>query len=120
MQEMAQTRSNRKAAAAAALGGSAGIIMADTANNARTEGAPQQTVVNGWTAKDLLTVIAREGARPSDERPAALLVLVVIGIAGMMVSIAACGGDKGSADDSGSPERMSLLFHWNLRTFRNL
>ena len=59
-------------------------LLVDTANNARTEGAPQQAVVNGWTAKDLLTVIAREGAQPSDERPAALLVLVVVGIAGMI------------------------------------
>jgi len=57
-------------------------LDADTANNAKTEGAPQQTVVNGWTAKDLLTVIAQEGAgqAPVDERPAALLVLVIIGL----------------------------------------
>jgi hypothetical protein len=57
-------------------------LDADTANNAKTEGAPQQTVVNGWTAKDLLTVIAQEGASqpPVDERPAALLVLVIIGL----------------------------------------
>ena len=57
-------------------------LDADTANNAKTEGAPQQTVVNGWTAKDLLTVIAQEGAdQPSvDERPAALPALLVIGL----------------------------------------
>lgn len=30
-------------------------LDADTANNLRTAGAPQQQVVNGWTAKDLLT-----------------------------------------------------------------
>jgi hypothetical protein len=53
----------------------------DTANNSRTEGAPQQAVVNGWTAKDLLTIIAREGSNsPVDERPAALLALLVIGL----------------------------------------
>jgi hypothetical protein len=56
-------------------------LAADTANNTSTEGAPQQTVVNGWTAKDLLTIIAKQGAdpRPVDERPAALLTLLVIG-----------------------------------------
>lgn len=54
-------------------------LATDTLNNARTEGAPQQTVVNGWTAKDLLTIIAQEGSAPVDERPAALLTLLVIG-----------------------------------------
>jgi hypothetical protein len=58
-------------------------LAADTANNASATGTPQQTVVNGWTAKDLLTIIANEGASPQplpvDGRPAALLTLVVIG-----------------------------------------
>ena len=55
---------------------------ADTANNKNTRGAPQQAVVNGWTAKDLPTVIAQEGSskEPRDERPAALLVLLIIGL----------------------------------------
>ena len=55
----------------------------DIANNKRTEGSPQQTVVNGWTARDLLTIVAREGSDPPppvDERPAALLALLVIGV----------------------------------------
>ena len=54
----------------------------DTANNKMTEGSPQQTVVNGWTAKDLLAIVAREGSDPPppvDERPAALLTLLAIG-----------------------------------------
>jgi hypothetical protein len=53
----------------------------DKINNTSTQGAPQQAVVNGWTAKDLLTVIASEGAE-QDQRPAALLALAVIGLAG--------------------------------------
>jgi len=63
-------------------------LAADTANNANTAGAPQQTVVNGWTAKDLLTVIANEGAvpQPVDERPAALLTLLVIGFGLVLVT----------------------------------
>ena len=63
-------------------------LASDTANNTRTEGAPQQAVVNGWTAKDLLTVVAQEGAdpRPVDERPAALLTLVVIGFGRMLAT----------------------------------
>src|SRR5689334_808351 len=35
-------------------------LAADVLNNTRTQGAPQQTVVNGWTARDLLTIIAKE------------------------------------------------------------
>jgi hypothetical protein len=54
-------------------------LVTDTLNNAQTEGAPQQAVVNGWTAKDLLTVIAKAGSAPVDERPAALLTLLVLG-----------------------------------------
>src|SRR5687768_16755568 len=67
----------------------------DTLNNARTEGAPQQQVVNGWTAKDLLTIIAKEQAdilraqgavvdatgnlqtQPFDQRIPALLLVAV-------------------------------------------
>jgi hypothetical protein len=57
-------------------------LAADTENNKSTQGAPQQAVVNGWTARDLLTVIAQEGAakEPRDQRPGALLVLVIMGL----------------------------------------
>jgi hypothetical protein len=61
------------------------------ANDARTEGAPQQQVVNGWVARDLLSIIALEqnelveAARTAhaepDNRPAALLVIAVLAIA---------------------------------------
>ena len=51
-------------------------------NEARTEGAPQQQVVNGWVAKDLLTVIAeQQNDSVTDERLPALAVLVVLGLA---------------------------------------
>lgn len=55
-------------------------------NDARTEGAPQQQVVNGWIARDLLTVIAEQGtdslavatpAATDDRVPLLLLVLVL-------------------------------------------
>lgn len=70
----------------------------DAANNLRTEGAPQQQVVNGWTAKDLLTIIAKEQAdilraqgavvdatgnlqtQPFDQRIPALLLIAVLAI----------------------------------------
>jgi hypothetical protein len=54
-------------------------------NAARTESAPQQQVVNGWYANDLLNIIALEGARTasqsSDDRSAALLLIGVLAIA---------------------------------------
>jgi hypothetical protein len=51
-------------------------------NNARTQGAPQQQVVNGWVTKDLLAVIAeQQNESVTDERLPALAVLVVLGLA---------------------------------------
>ena len=71
-------------------------VMAEyEANNARTEGAPQQQVVNGWVARDLLEIMATQQQEalelqqqalkrppaPNDERIPALLGLAVIGLA---------------------------------------
>jgi hypothetical protein len=51
-------------------------------DNARTAGAPQQQVVNGWVAKDLLTIIAeQQNDVASDERLPALAGLLVLGVA---------------------------------------
>jgi hypothetical protein len=63
--------------------------MADyKANNASTSSAPQQQVVNGWAAKDLLEVIARAQnaalspqSAPRDDRIPAELMLCVLGLA---------------------------------------
>ena len=65
------------------------------ANEALTQGAPQQTVVNGWVAKDLLTIIAEQQNEaltrdevpppvqplmPNDERIPAFAGLLVLGL----------------------------------------
>lgn len=68
----------------------------DKTNNRFTQGAPQQSVVNGWTARDLLTIGAKENqdiltaqgavvdatgtlqTTPFDERIPALLVVAVV------------------------------------------
>lgn len=57
----------------------------DDANNSRTQGAPQQQVVNGWTTNAYLRLISQQldqvGALvPIDERPAALLLLGVLAL----------------------------------------
>ena len=64
-------------------------------NEGRTQGAPQQAVVNGWVAKDLLAIIAEQQndaltradipppvppVVPNDERIPALIGLLVIGL----------------------------------------
>lgn len=49
-------------------------------NEADADSAPKQAVVNGWVARDLLTIIASESDR-TDDRPAALLTLGIVGIA---------------------------------------
>lgn len=58
------------------------------ANNAAADSAPQQAVVNGWVAKDLLEVIARAEdaslspeSAPRDDRIPAELLLLVLGVA---------------------------------------
>ena len=58
-------------------------VLADyELNEARTQGAPQQQVVNGWVTKDLLAIIAeQQNESVSDERLPALAVLVVLGLA---------------------------------------
>ncbi|WP_138732011.1 hypothetical protein [Modestobacter excelsi] len=63
-------------------------------NENRAQGAPQQTVVNGWVTKDLLEILARQQNEaltrdavstpvtpivPNDERIPALLGLLVLG-----------------------------------------
>jgi hypothetical protein len=65
-------------------------------NNLFTTGAPQQAVVNGWAAKDLLTIIAKQQNEaltrppvipplaptvPNDDRIPALVGLLVLGLA---------------------------------------
>jgi hypothetical protein len=58
------------------------------ANDARTEGAPQQQVVNGWIARDMLTVLALqtnellEASAPaaSDDRLPLLLFVLILAV----------------------------------------
>lgn len=55
-------------------------------NEARTQGAPQQQVVNGWVNRDLLTIISRQlstsmetvAINPPDERVPVLLLILVL------------------------------------------
>lgn len=85
----------------------ADIMLRDSLNQDTADSAPQQSVANGWTANDLLKVIAEQGAdtcravlvaaQPTeiqippmpepDQRPAALLAIGVIGLALMLFTM---------------------------------
>jgi hypothetical protein len=97
-------------------------------NNARTQGAPQQAVVNGWLAKDLLTTMAEQQNEaltreavpppvfPSDDRIPALAGLLVLGLALALVT-----SDPRTADadpDAGAPgaQRDRELAAWTPQT----
>ena len=87
-------------AKASAHGSDVGPNIAVHANNDRADSAPQQQVVNGWVAKDLLTIMAYQNTdlldavgglgdqnatasslAVRDDRTPALLVLVVVAVA---------------------------------------
>ena len=96
-------------------------LAADAANNLRTEGAPQQQVVNGWTAKDLLTIIAKENidilkaqgavvdatgalnTTPFDERIPALLLIGVLALCWTGISIPGAGASSSAAVTTAPP-----------------
>jgi hypothetical protein len=96
-------------------------LDADTANNLRTEGAPQQQVVNGWTAKDLLTIIAKENidilkaqgavvdatgalnTTPFDERIPALLLIGVLALCWTGLSMPAASASASPATSAATP-----------------
>lgn len=56
-------------------------------NNGETKGAPQQTVVNGWYANDIASVMASQNTyiAASSARNGTLLTLVGLGVAGEMI-----------------------------------
>ena len=80
-------------------------MVNDTINQAGTAGAPQQAVANGWATRDLLEILARQGAdrtgadMTTDKRPAALLVLAVFGVA-LMLFTSGIPRTQGPRDES--------------------
>jgi hypothetical protein len=60
-------------------------------NEAQTQGAPQQQVVNGWVAKDLLTIVARQtnDAAQADHQAADRLAAeVALGVVALSLALA--------------------------------
>jgi len=87
-------------------------------NEARTQGAPQQAVVNGWVTKDLLAIIAEQQndaltraeipppvppAVPNDERIPALVGLLVIGLTLAMATSARSSTTQMVTNPHGTP-----------------
>jgi hypothetical protein len=83
-------------------------------NDLTASSAPQQQVVNGWIAKDLLTIIAQQQndattrdqqsapVAPSDDRIPALAVLLVLGLALALVTTPRTEGDAATSRRSES------------------
>lgn len=61
-------------------------------NELSADSAPQQQVVNGWAAKDLLAVVARQ---EPDNRVPALLLLGTVAVAWGFVTMSPSGGPGG-------------------------
>lgn len=92
-------------------------------NNQNAQGAPQQQVVNGWVARDLLSIVAAQqndliaAAAPetADQRVPALLALAVVGLAllGATTPVPAiadappAGGEPSTASQAEPPEAVS-------------
>lgn len=81
------------------------VMFEDTLNQGRTEGAPQQSVVNGWTARDLLELTATQGVEARDHRPAALLTLLVLGLS---LGLATAAPTAQAASMQRSPEQPAV------------
>lgn len=78
----------------------ASVLAGDTINQASTKGAPQQSVVNGWTARDLLELIATQGVESRDHRPAVLLTILTLACCLAIVTtqeVTQSQGDDGAA-----------------------
>ncbi|NPC42946.1 hypothetical protein [Nocardioides sp. zg-1230] len=56
------------------------IESMDDANNARTEGAPQQEVVNGWTTIEYLNLLSTQQEHDNDRRDMLLLLMLLSGL----------------------------------------
>jgi hypothetical protein len=80
-------------------------VLADyELNEGRTQGAPQQQVVNGWAAKDLLTIIAKQqNESVTDERLPALAVLIVLGLALFAATSTRSADARGAASGPAVP-----------------
>jgi len=93
------------------------VLADDVTNNAGAQGAPQQAVVNGWTERDLLTIIAKENVdilqaqgavvdatgnlstTPFDNRIPALLLVGVLAICWLGLT----AGDGGRPQSTEAP-----------------
>lgn len=83
----------------------AGVMAMDTVNQASADSAPKQTVVNGWTARDLLELIAKQG-QARDHRPAALLTIGVLGLClGLGTSSSKDGPARQTTPDTFAPSQ---------------
>lgn len=89
------------------------VAMADNkANDAMADSAPKQTVVNGWVARDLLEIIAKENAtmeQTIDQRPAQLLGLGILAIVVLGFDMRGVGTVLGIGSKTGNDNQQNNL-----------
>ncbi len=78
----------------------AGVMAGDAINQATADSAPKQTVVNGWTARDLLELIAKQGVAAHDPRPAALLLIGVLALCLFLATTAVACPARAPAEET--------------------
>jgi hypothetical protein len=84
----------------------AAIESEDDSNNAMADGAPQQTVVNGWTAINYQRLLSEQmdeasSSQVRDDRPTAMLGLCVAGIA--LIAFTARDGARSTQPRASGP-----------------
>ena len=80
------------------------VLRDDDRNNIRAEGSPQQQVVNGWTARDLLVIqtAQQNDALELQSRQMALLLVIVLLLAWTIVT----SSTTSKSDDGHDPQTM--------------
>ena len=71
------------------------VMAGDKVNQDSADSAPKQTVVNGWTTRDLLELVAKQEVANHDPRPAALLTLGVLALCLNLATSEGAAGARG-------------------------
>lgn len=85
-------------------------MIGDRVNQRAAETAPQQAVVNGWTARDLLKISAGIQAANTrdDDRIGAELMLLIVAVSWWMLTNPRQGGSLRPGESPGGPTTTSI------------
>lgn len=78
-------------------------LAAADANNSIAEGAPQQQVVNGWVARDLLAIISAQLDEQNAASDRKVPLLLMLGVLALVVIGCTTPGPSGEGSRTASP-----------------